>query len=78
MKDNQPGSSDEPPKKRVRRIPSKEAVEILAPMVAHSLPPTKEEVQRYLAALEGISSSSDIWDAARLTQYYKNRHKKAK
>ncbi|CAG8764981.1 17068_t:CDS:1, partial [Rhizophagus irregularis] len=76
--DNQPGSSDEPPKKRVRRIPSKEAVEILAPMVAHSLPPTKEEVQRYLAALEGISSSSDIWDAARLTQYYKNRHKKAK
>jgi hypothetical protein len=47
-------------------------------MVAHSLPPTKEEVQRYLAALEGISSSSDIWDAARLTKYYKNRHKKAK
>ncbi|CAB5326022.1 unnamed protein product [Rhizophagus irregularis] len=43
--DNQSGSSDEPPKKRVRRIPSKEAVEILAPMVAHSLPSTKEEVQ---------------------------------
>ncbi|UZO19766.1 uncharacterized protein OCT59_011037 [Rhizophagus irregularis] len=38
----------------------------------------RKEVQRYLAALEGISSSSDIWDAARLTQYYKNRHKKAK
>lgn len=47
-------------------------------MVAHSLPPTKEEVQRYLAALKGISSSSDIWDATQLTQYYKNWHKKVK
>ncbi|RGB39829.1 hypothetical protein C1646_754071 [Rhizophagus diaphanus] len=65
--DNQPGSSDKPPKKRVRRISSKEAVKILAPMVAHSLPPTKEEVQRYLAALEGIFSSSDIWNATQLT-----------
>ncbi|RHZ48042.1 hypothetical protein Glove_562g1 [Diversispora epigaea] len=53
-------------RKRIRRIQSKEAIEILAPMVSRSLPPTKEEVQQYLIALEENIPASDIWDESRV------------
>ncbi|RHZ55258.1 hypothetical protein Glove_417g20 [Diversispora epigaea] len=62
--------------KRAQRIPSKEAIQILASMVIHSSPPTKEEIQQYLIALERNVPASDIWDEARMIQHYKNRHKK--
>ncbi|RHZ81960.1 hypothetical protein Glove_115g59 [Diversispora epigaea] len=69
-------SPDDPPQKKTRRIPSKEAIQILAPMVMNSFPPTKEEIKQYLITLEGNVPISDVWDEARVMQHYKNRHKK--
>ncbi|RHZ84783.1 hypothetical protein Glove_75g68 [Diversispora epigaea] len=54
-------TTENPSIKRARRIPSKEAIQILAPMVVHSSPPTKEEIQQYLIALEKNVPASDVW-----------------
>jgi hypothetical protein len=63
-------------KKRIRRMPSKEAIQILLPMVKHPNPPTDEEIQNYLDVLAENIPSSDVWDKHRIIQHYRNRHKK--
>ena len=69
-------SADEPPKKRTRRMPSKEAIQILFPMVNHSNPPTEEEIQSYLDTLAENVLPSDVWNKHRIVQHYRNRYKK--
>ena len=42
-------------------MPSKEAIQILFPMVNHSNPPTEEEIQSYLDTLAENVPPSDVW-----------------
>ena len=57
-------------------MPSKEAIQILFPMVNHSNPPTEEEIQSYLDTLAENVPPSDVWDKYRIVQHYRNWHKK--
>ncbi len=70
-------SAYNPSKKRICQMSSEEAVQILAPMVAHLNLSTEKELQGYLDTLAANVPISDVWDKHRIAQHCRSRYKKS-